>query len=302
MLRRDVPHEEGELLLLWTAVFRGQGSITRQLLLEKCGNASHPFPSSSQVLPGHVCCPDPSENRASVGFGSSCCGSLPFSAGSRQQCCDGTVHGDPALRCCGRQMVPRDAVCCGDAVNGVAYNSAPDHLCCGTVYMQNTSTAMCCRDSVSREARVRQLSGPDDDRRCCGLQLVAPQLACCHNNGYDRNVFVCADRTPPPGRTNCGNGATCPLTFAKTAFCDQCGFRPTLQTCAVYERGSEAPGSQGAMCWSEEVVVFSGVALTFNGAFHRNNAISSSFCTLSFSLPQTPTSRRTRSTRTRSAP
>lgn len=67
---------------------------------------------------GEVCCPDSVERRVSVGLGDSCCGGSPFDSGAGQICCGGRLYDGFSSQCCGGQLVPREAVCCGDADQG----------------------------------------------------------------------------------------------------------------------------------------------------------------------------------------
>ena len=42
-----------------------------------------------EVLPGDICCVDNINNRVNIGYGDTCCHSVPFSSDGAQICCDG---------------------------------------------------------------------------------------------------------------------------------------------------------------------------------------------------------------------
>lgn len=45
-----------------------------------------------EVLEGQICCSDPSEDRAVVGLGDSCCDGVPFDSTGPQICCAGQLN------------------------------------------------------------------------------------------------------------------------------------------------------------------------------------------------------------------
>ena len=44
-----------------------------------------------QLLTGQICCPDTTQDRVDIGYGDQCCGSIPYSGGGAQICCDGKI-------------------------------------------------------------------------------------------------------------------------------------------------------------------------------------------------------------------
>ena len=44
-----------------------------------------------QLFTGQICCPDTTQDRVDIGYGDQCCGSIPYSGGGAQICCDGKI-------------------------------------------------------------------------------------------------------------------------------------------------------------------------------------------------------------------
>lgn len=75
-----------------------------------------------------ICCPDPSEQRVSVGLGDSCCGGSPYLSGAGQICCEGRLYDGYSSQCCGGELVPEEMMCCGDADKGKAHDPGTGEL------------------------------------------------------------------------------------------------------------------------------------------------------------------------------
>ncbi|KAK7153113.1 hypothetical protein R3I93_011118 [Phoxinus phoxinus] len=229
------------------------------------------------VPPGEVCCPDSVERRVSVGLGDSCCGGSPFGSAAGQICCGGRLYDGFSSQCCGGQLVPREAVCCGDADQGRPHKHVSGCSCCGEHYI-NTSTSWCCT-GPSGESKVHVVENRTASLKCCWSEVIDQEEECCNGVGFNPLTSVCADRAPAsiliPEK--CRPSTVCPVSAVAGAFCGLCDFDPAQSICtwvpgepfpahipspsataATLEAPPTAAHSQ--LCPSSEELVYSGVA------------------------------------------
>ncbi|XP_078675414.1 usherin-like isoform X2 [Branchiostoma floridae x Branchiostoma belcheri] len=248
-----------------------------------CGGQLHPQQENYQccggqyveVGPGQICCPSPDQDRVSVGSGDACCGDVPFYSSQGQVCCGGMLFDGFERQCCGGSMVQEDMTCCGGEEDGQAYASDSGSFCCGNSYVAAATTRCCESDSGS--ARVHTYDSEDDknndNRQCCGLNLVRPDLSCCNNVGFNSATHVCADR---PYRitssfSDCGDGVTCPISQTAGAFCNRCDFSTSSSICTIVEGAYEGtvsstpqPTTNPGICTQETSDVYTGGTNVFS--------------------------------------
>lgn len=97
-----------------------------------------------EVRPDEVCCPE--VDRLSIGYGDSCCGTVPYSSSGAQMCCSGVLHSRYNQSCCGGVVTPSHLTCCGDEKSGFSFQTDGRKTCCGVDYVQEEKT-LCCHGS-----------------------------------------------------------------------------------------------------------------------------------------------------------
>lgn len=125
-------------------------------------------------------------------------------------------------------MITSTAQCCTDDATGVsrAYTAAAGMSCCGTQQVFANVTK-CCNGRA--HAFISTFARDNDDRVCCGENLIAANMSCCHGNAYDPATSTCSDRDTSGAMSSCGVGTVCPA--GQTAFCDMCGFDTSEASC-----------------------------------------------------------------------
>ncbi|KAM4602923.1 usherin [Polymixia lowei] len=205
-----------------------------------CGGRLLPSLSDHQCCGGYYvavhtsehCCPDPSQDRVSVGPGDSCCRGVPYSQRWGQLCCRGALHDGYGAQCCGGQVIDHSLVCCGDAERGRMYTPTPGFVCCGQDYV-NSSTSLCCVGH-DEHPTMHPVGNASVTLRCCGSKVIRQEEECCNGIGYDPRRHVCADQ-PTPGLLTppqCLQAALCPIAAASTAYCGSCVLDPSTTSCA----------------------------------------------------------------------
>nr|XP_040024120.1 usherin isoform X2 [Gasterosteus aculeatus aculeatus] len=211
-------------------------------------NSSNPVCCNGKLLPAspdhhccrgnyiHVktnekCCPDHEQGRVSVGPGDRCCGGVPYSMKGGQLCCSGRLRDGYGVQCCGGRIVDDFLVCCGDAERGDAHTYTPGFACCGTEYI-NSSTSLCCVGNDGYPT-LHAAGNATVTLQCCGSKVIHQEEECCNGIGYDPQRHVCADE-PTPGlliQHQCLQGAVCPVAAASTAYCGLCDLDPSTSSC-----------------------------------------------------------------------
>ncbi|XP_055957020.1 usherin [Patella vulgata] len=123
-----------------------------------CGGAFYsPLPNYQccgaryvMVPVGSSCCADTVEDRITIGYGDSCCGSVPYSSTGSQICCTNQLFGRYTKQCCGGLVVSDSAVCCGNGTTGEVYLPQQQRSCCGEKYVDTQST-LCCTSDTGHE-------------------------------------------------------------------------------------------------------------------------------------------------------
>ncbi|XP_061735051.1 usherin isoform X2 [Nerophis ophidion] len=243
-----------------------------------------------QVKTNEYCCPDHSQGRVSVGQGDSCCGGAPYSTKGGQLCCSGSLQDGYRVQCCGGHVVDDALVCCGDAEKGQVHTHISGFSCCGQEYV-NSSTSLCCVGSEGQP--IIHPSGNATVRlQCCGSKVILQGQECCHGIGFDPQQHVCASKPTPDllMKSDCVQGALCPIAAASTAYCGSCDINPSMTACtwvlstyhdvpyATYlpeinttsdgliksshfrDKTNDMLGNKESLCSSHEEVVYSGDA------------------------------------------
>ncbi|XP_077967518.1 usherin-like isoform X1 [Styela clava] len=219
-----------------------------------------------KVLSGEVCCEDSNEDRVSVGAGDSCCSVVPFYSNGIQICCNNKLHDGFKKKCCGKEVVNADFICCGSEDDAKVFQKKINHKCCGNEYI-STHTSLCCKDSNSEQEMVHSFDDMNSETRqkkCCSTQLISADMKCCNGRGYDSNIHVCADVgtiAPTSGLLRCGSGSICSINQAPGAFCDRCDFDLNAYDCFISKEISSEnslPENVGSMCATSYITVYTG--------------------------------------------
>ncbi|XP_064622303.1 usherin-like [Lineus longissimus] len=208
-----------------TDVCCGGKFYTKQTDYQCCGK------SYVKVAQGQICCPDSTQDRVDVGFGDSCCGSIPYVNSGAQVCCFGQLHDRYGKQCCGNALVKDSLVCCGNYTEGKAYVQNTDLTCCGTQFVDSNTTTCC--TSNTKVSKVHTYSSADalrnSNEKCCGTERISNGLSCCNNAGYNPTQQTCADKSD--AESGCGYSVVCPVAQKENAFCDRCNFDKTQKSC-----------------------------------------------------------------------
>ncbi|CAH1791583.1 unnamed protein product, partial [Owenia fusiformis] len=223
-----------------------------------------------EVLPGEICCPDSSQDREDIGFGDTCCGSIPFLSSGAQICCNGKLYDKHNQQCCGDTVQPATMICCGNSTYGQAYAPLEGASCCGAEYKMD-DVSVCCSDTLGR-SKVHTYSSADgkanSNEVCCSLERISTSLSCCNGMGYSAFTQTCADVSNM--EPACGSGRVCPISQQGTAFCDRCDFDRTSHYCGsvpgYYNTSPTTPPSTpapGTMCYTTPEKLFTGMGFRF---------------------------------------
>ncbi|KAF6731117.1 Usherin, partial [Oryzias melastigma] len=183
------------------------------------------------VKTNEYCCPDHLQGRVSVGLGDRCCGGVPYSMTGGQLCCSGSLHDGYGVQCCGGRLVDDALVCCGNAESGEVYKDTPGFICCGTEYI-NSSTSLCCLGNDGYPI-IHPAGNATVTLKCCGSTVIHQDEECCSGVGFDPQHHVCADRATPGLviQHQCLRGSVCPVAAAASAYCGSCDLDPSLTAC-----------------------------------------------------------------------
>ena len=209
----------------------------------------------------NACCNDVNFNRRAYkccGAGGSASSSVSYTAIvpinmcggptlSEYISCSGSVDGAPSpydeyTGCCGitddSAYDKRSHACCGGSIqegdaccDAVAFNSAADLCCSGTLYLgANSATTKCCGTStydsttqVCCNGVVQTLTSPD--QVCCGTELFVPtaESKCCGRTIYDATTQTCCGGVPVDSTTfNSAEFICCNGVAYSTVYYDSC--------------------------------------------------------------------------------
>ncbi|KAG9484595.1 hypothetical protein GDO78_010137 [Eleutherodactylus coqui] len=223
---------------------------------EKC------YSPQRQVTQCEVCCYDQTQNRISIADGDSCCGGDPYSTAGPQICCGASLHDGLTQRCCGGRIIPPDFICCGDEEEGSAYRRSLGMSCCGHDYLNVSETSCCSGPNGQFKAHLKLNNGIP--LKCCESETITEEEECCNGIGYNPVTHVCSDR-PSTGsfitETSCASAAVCPVALSDTAYCGQCHFNASSDSC-FWTRGVMSNKSiavdDNNICWTDEETVYIG--------------------------------------------
>ncbi|XP_071996224.1 usherin isoform X2 [Engystomops pustulosus] len=211
---------------------------------------------------GEVCCYNKMENRVSIGDGESCCGDKPYSKAGAQICCGGSLWDGFAQHCCGGRITPPGFICCGDEQEGSMYRQSLGMSCCGQDYVNVSDTTCCSGPNGQFKAHLKLNNGIP--LKCCETELITEEEGCCNGIGYNPVTHVCSDKPSTESfitESSCGSASVCPMSMSDTAYCGECHFNSSSDSCLL-TRGVFGDGSSevedNAICWTEEEIVYSG--------------------------------------------
>ncbi|KAM3930149.1 usherin [Leptodactylus fuscus] len=224
---------------------------------------------------GEVCCYDKTQNRVSIGDGDSCCEDNPYSTAGPQICCGGSLHDGFAQRCCGGRIIPPDFICCGDEQEGSLYRRSLGMSCCGQDYVKESETTCCPGPNGQFKAHLKLNNGIP--LKCCETEQITEEEECCKGIGYNPVTHVCSDKPSTESfitGLSCGPSVLCPISLADTAYCGQCHFNATSDSCflttgVISHNGSVVEGEN--KCWMNEEIVYTGGADQYYFADHGLN-------------------------------
>ncbi|ESO94175.1 hypothetical protein LOTGIDRAFT_118598, partial [Lottia gigantea] len=218
------------------------------------------------VEAGTICCGDSLEDRVTIGYGDSCCGSVPYSTTGSQICCTGTLYGGYNKQCCGGQVVSQSAICCGNDTSGDVYLPQSQKTCCGRKYVDQQTTLCCTSDTEHTKVRTNMVNlKTTANEKCCGMERIGQSLSCCNYVGYNPATQVCSDKSST--LQGCGTGTVCPISQTSTAVCNRCDFNSATQLCGAvtgfYTNQPPTIPSTDDMCIVDISTVFTGLQLTY---------------------------------------
>ncbi|CAN2387435.1 maintenance of animal organ identity [Pristimantis euphronides] len=209
---------------------------------------------------GEVCCYDRTQNRASIGDGDSCCGDDPYSTAGPQICCGGSLHDGFTQRCCGGRIIPPDFTCCGDEREGSLYRRSLGMSCCGQDYVNVSDTSCCAGPNGQFKAHLKLNNGIP--LKCCETELITQEEECCKGIGYNPVTHVCSDKPSTESfitEKSCNPATVCPISLSDTAYCGQCHFNASAESCLSARVSSKSRAVEDAgICWTDEEIVYSG--------------------------------------------
>ncbi|XP_044147224.1 usherin [Bufo gargarizans] len=212
---------------------------------------------------GEVCCYDRTQNRVSIGDGDLCCGDTPYSEAGPQICCGGSLHDGFTQRCCGGKPMPPDFICCGNDQEGSPYRQSLGMSCCGQDYVNVSDTTCCSGPNGQFKAHLKLNNGIP--LKCCETELITEEEECCKGIGYNPETHVCSDKPSTESfitEERCGSAVVCPLSLPATAYCGQCHFNSSSDSCLSTRQGvissDSDPREVDKMCWTDWEIVYTG--------------------------------------------
>ncbi|XP_075060358.1 usherin [Mixophyes fleayi] len=213
---------------------------------------------------GDICCYDRTQNRVSIGDGDSCCGVSPYRTAGYQICCGESLYDAFNHRCCAGRILPQNFICCGDEDKGSMYRRSIEMSCCGTDYV-NPSESTCCSGSNGQfKAHLKLNNGMP--LKCCETELITEEEECCKGIGYNPVTHVCSDKPSTESFTmeeNCHSGILCPWSTSSSAYCGDCHFNSSTDSCFWAKISINDNSNQledHTMCLSDEEIIHTGGA------------------------------------------
>ncbi|XP_063775500.1 usherin [Pseudophryne corroboree] len=215
-----------------------------------------------RIPAGEVCCYDRTQNAVAAGDGDSCCGGNPYWSSGHQICCGDSLYDGFNQRCCGGKIISQHFICCGDGDTGTMYRRSAGLSCCGTHYVNLSETTCCSGSNGQFKAHLKLNNGMP--LKCCETEVITAEEGCCNGIGYNPVTHVCSDKPRTESLSTeqkCHSDILCPVSASSAAYCGQCHFNATTDSCFWTERvinGGSGHVAEDTLCLSDEEIVYTG--------------------------------------------